>query len=142
MTDGIAISRVFNVPRDRVFAAWTEPERFARWFGGHDVEVPVESVTLDAHPGGAWSATMDVPGGQEIAWAGEYLEITAPERLVFTLSDGPDDREVVTVTLMAVEGGTEMTFQQNGGHLTAEQYEEARGGWEIFFDAMSEGVAA
>jgi uncharacterized protein YndB with AHSA1/START domain len=26
------ISRVFNVPRELVFKAWTEPERLAQWW--------------------------------------------------------------------------------------------------------------
>jgi uncharacterized protein YndB with AHSA1/START domain len=31
---GIRMVRVFDAPRERVWAEWTEPERFADWFGG------------------------------------------------------------------------------------------------------------
>ena len=38
--DGITITRVFDAPRERVWKEWTEPERFADWFGGPEAEVP------------------------------------------------------------------------------------------------------
>jgi uncharacterized protein YndB with AHSA1/START domain len=34
MAEGITITRVFDAPRERVWQEWTEPERFADWFGG------------------------------------------------------------------------------------------------------------
>jgi hypothetical protein len=43
----------------------------------------------------------------------------------------------VTVVLKDVEGGTEMTFTQEGGHLPPTQYEQAEQGWRAFFDAMA-----
>ena len=56
--DGILIVRVFDAPRELVFKAWTEPERFATWFGEHGSSIPLENISMDARPGGAWS----VPG--------------------------------------------------------------------------------
>jgi uncharacterized protein YndB with AHSA1/START domain len=147
-TDGLTITRVFKAPRQLVFDAWTNPAHFARWFGGDTVTVPLDSVSMDLRPGGTWKATMlipespETPGGREIKWVGEYVEVDPPERLVLTLSDGPEDREIVTVVLAEVDGGTQMVCHQGGGHLTAEQYEEARRGWQVFFDAMTELVEA
>ena len=34
MAEGFTITRVFDAPRERVWKEWTEPERFADWFGG------------------------------------------------------------------------------------------------------------
>jgi len=34
-------------------------------------------------------------------------------------------------------GGTEMTFTQEGGNLSAEQYGQAEQGWRVFFDDMA-----
>jgi uncharacterized protein YndB with AHSA1/START domain len=31
---GITIRRIFESPRELVWREWTEPERFADWFGG------------------------------------------------------------------------------------------------------------
>ena len=80
------------------------------------------------------------PGRHEILWKGEYREVDAPERLVFTVSDQPgDDRyEVVSVVLTDLgDGRTEMFFEQRG-HLAPEQYERTERGWGGFFDRMAE----
>ena len=69
---GIEITRVFDAPRERVWKEWTEPERFADWFGG-SAEVPLASVSMDVRPGGAWRLTMLAEHGQ-IDWHGEYRD--------------------------------------------------------------------
>jgi uncharacterized protein YndB with AHSA1/START domain len=142
--DGIAITRVFDAPRERVWKEWTEPERFADWFGGSEAEVPVSSVSMDVRDGGTWRATMYAgPGRREIQWKGEYREVIAPERLVLTFSDQPgdDEWELVTVVLIDLgDGRTEMRFQQRG-RMSAEQYERSGAGWSMFFDRMAERLA-
>lgn len=141
---GITIRRVFDAPRERLWQEWTEPERFADWFGGAEAEVPVETVTMDLRPGGAWRATMFAgPDRRLIRWKGEYLEVVAPERLVLTFSDGSDEvYELVTVVLNELGSGrTEMLFEQRG-HLRPEEYERAKHGWAAFFDRMEERLQA
>jgi uncharacterized protein YndB with AHSA1/START domain len=137
---GIAITRVFDAPRERVWQEWTEPERFADWFGGVESEVPLSSVEMDVRPGGSWRLTMLAERG-EIHWYGEYREVVEPEWLVFTVSDQPDDErdEIVIVVLRDLgDGRTEMHFEQHGGGLTAEGYEQAGQGWSKFFDRIAE----
>src|SRR3989442_10101042 len=115
---GITITRVFDAPRRRVWQEWTEPERFADWFGGSASEVPLATVSMDVRPGGSWRLTMFAdPGRGEIHWKGEYREVVEPERLVFTLSDQPgeDAWELITIVLTDLgDGRTEMLFQQRG----------------------------
>ena len=138
---GITITRVFDAPRERVWREWTEPERFADWFGG-EAEVPVSTVWMDVREGGAWRATM-FTGRREIRWKGEYREVVAPKRLVFTISDQPgdEDYELVVVVLSDLgDGRTEMLVQQHG-RMSAKQYERAREGWSSFFDRMAEHLA-
>ena len=137
---GITVTRVFDAPRERVWKEWTEPERFADWFGGPDSEVPLSTVAMDVRPGGTWKATMYAGSGRhEILWKGEYREVDAPERLVFTVTDRSDDKyEVVSVVLTDLgDGRTEMFFEQRG-HLTPEQYQRTERGWGGFFDRMAE----
>jgi uncharacterized protein YndB with AHSA1/START domain len=145
MTDGITMTRIFDAPRERVWQEWTEPEPFADWFGGPESEVPLASVSMDVRPGGSWRATMFAsPGDREIHWKGEYREVIAPERLVFTVSDQPGDEayEVVTVVLTDLgDGRTEMLFQQRG-RMSAEEYERAGQGWSSFFDRIAQRLAA
>jgi uncharacterized protein YndB with AHSA1/START domain len=141
---GISLTRVFDAPRERVWKEWTEPERFADWFGGAAAEVPVATVSMEVRPGGAWRATMFAdPGRREIQWKGEYREVVEPERLVFTISDRPgeDAFELIVVVLRDLgDGRTEMRFEQHG-RMAAEQYERAKQGWSTFFDRISERLA-
>jgi uncharacterized protein YndB with AHSA1/START domain len=139
LADGITIVRVFDAPRERVWTEWTEPEAFADWFGGAEAEIPLSTVSMDVRPGGSWRATMYAdPGRREIRWIGEYLEVVAPERLVFTVTDRPEDdaRELITVVFSDLgDGRTEMHFRQTG-HMSAEQYERTGQGWSKFVDRI------
>jgi uncharacterized protein YndB with AHSA1/START domain len=140
---GIAITRIFDAPRERVWQEWTEPERFADWFGGVEAEVPLSTVAMDVRPGGSWRATMFAGATRhEIHWKGEYQEVVEPERLVFTVSDRPDEQyELVTVVLTDLgDGRTEMQFEQRGS-LPPEMYERAGQGWSSFFDRVAERLA-
>ena len=131
--------RVFEAPRERVWQEWTEPERFADWFGGPEAEVPLTSVVMDVRVGGRFRLTMLFAGG-EIHWKGEYLEVAPPERLVFTISDRADDEayELVTVEFTDLgDGRTEMYFEQRGPRPPS-QYEATRRGWGVFFDRLDE----
>ena len=136
----IVVTRVFDAPRERVWREWTEPERFADWFGGAESEIPLSTVAMDVRPGGAWHATMYVgPSRHEIRWKGEYLEVEPPGKLVFTVSDRPDDTyELVSVVFTDLgDGRTEMHFEQRG-HMSPEQYERTERGWGGFFDRIDE----
>jgi uncharacterized protein YndB with AHSA1/START domain len=141
---GITLTRVFEAPREHVWKEWTEPERFADWFGGPESEVPLSTVSMDVRPGGRWRATMFAdPSRREIRWKGEYREVAEPERLVFTVSDQPgeDLYELVTVVLTDLgDGRTEMLFEQRG-NLSPEVYEAAEKGWGGFFDRIAERLA-
>jgi uncharacterized protein YndB with AHSA1/START domain len=139
----MTMTRIFDAPREQVWREWTEPDRFADWFGGAEADVPVSTVTMDVRVGGALRATM-LHGPREIQWKGEYQEVVEPERLVFTISDQPGDDvfELVTVVLTDLgDGRTEMHFEQRG-HMSAEQYKRTAQGWATFFDRMAERLAA
>jgi uncharacterized protein YndB with AHSA1/START domain len=144
MTDPISITRVFDAPRERVWREFTEPDRFADWFGGALGEVPPSSVAMDLRVGGAWRLRMRMRDG-EVSWHGEYRQLVEPERIVFTLSDQPPrdvGHALVIVELDEVgEGRTEMRFEQRGS-LSPAQTSAARYGWSRFFDRLAERLAA
>lgn len=140
---GIDLRWVFDAPRAEVWREWTEPERFADWYGGPDLAVPLETVSMDVRPGGKWRLVMHAPQG-EIHWDGEYVEVEKPERLVFTVSDDPgsDLYELCTVVLAELgDGRTEMHFTQSGGHMRPDQYRRAEEGWSGFFRRVAERLA-
>lgn len=78
----LVIERVFDVPRDLVFEAWSKPEHLARWWAVKGWTVPVCDV--DFRPGGTWRYCMKGPKGEESWGKAIYHEIVPPERIVFT----------------------------------------------------------
>ena len=142
--EGIVIVRIFDAPREEVFKAWTVAERFATWFGEHGSSIPLDKVSMDARPGGAWHATMlHGPEQVQLEFFGHFREVVEPERVVMTLGD-PDgaDAEVLTVVLADLGGDrTEMTFSQRGGNLQADDNSRALRGYLIFFDRIAEHLA-
>ena len=135
---GIELTRVFAAPRERLWREWTEPERFADWFGGSEAEVPPGGVSLDVRPGGRWRVTMR-RDDKETRWEGEYREVVEPARLVMTFSDQPGEEahEVVTVELTDLgDGRTELRLEQRGTH-PPDLYERTRSGWTAFFDRIA-----
>ena len=137
----IEITRVFAAPPERVWQEWTEPERFADWFGGATAEVPLDSVAMDVRPGGAWRLTMFAePERRRIDWHGEYIEVDEPSRLVLSFSDEPGSERYALVTVVLNDlgdGRTEMQFRQSGP-LPPELVEAAKEGWGVFFDRIDE----
>jgi uncharacterized protein YndB with AHSA1/START domain len=136
---GLELTRVFAAPRERLWREWTEPERFADWFGGRDADVPVASVSMDVRPGGRWQATVHRDGVQT-QWEGVYREVVELARLVLTFSDQPGEEahEVVTVVFTDLgDGRTEMRLEQRGTH-SPELYRQTLYGWTSFFDRIAE----
>ncbi len=78
------ITRVFNAPRSRVFAAWTEAEHLQHWFGPKGFTFV--SGILDLRRGGVYHYGMKAPNGQTMWGRWIFREVTPPERLVFVAS--------------------------------------------------------
>jgi uncharacterized protein YndB with AHSA1/START domain len=73
----IRLERVFDAPRDRVYAVWTDPELIPEWWGNNTV---VEE--MDVRAGGRWRFRTDY-GMVE----GEFHEVVPPERIVQTFQN-------------------------------------------------------
>ncbi|RLP75644.1 SRPBCC domain-containing protein [Mycetocola tolaasinivorans] len=138
----IEIDRFFAASPAEVFEAWTTPEHFSRWFGGSSVEVPLDQLDFAPEIEGSWTATMVLPDGNAIHWAGDFLEIVPNERFVFTLTDNPESPEraavVVTLTEATEDGveGTRLHFTQETPGFAPEQQEAALAGWQAFLDEL------
>lgn len=141
---GIEIDRDFAAPPAAVFAAWTTAQHFARWFGGKEVQVPLDGLDFVAEPGRTWSAQMVLPDGHTIDWAGDFIEVVPDERLVFTLTDRPSEqtRARVVIELTAIAGGTRMRFSQETPGFSPEQQEGVLAGWQSFIDELEQIATA
>lgn len=108
----IAMTRVFDAPREMVFDAWTRPELIRRWlgsFGGWKFEV----CDVDLRAGGKYRYVWRGPDGSKLAMGGVYKEVAKPERLVATeLFDDPwygGGGAVDTTTFVEKNGRTTVT---------------------------------
>jgi len=78
----IRCERVFDAPRDRVFAAYTDPELVPQWWGPHGTTAEVDY--MDVRTGGRWRFVMHNSDGSTSGFLGAYREVSPPERIVQT----------------------------------------------------------
>lgn len=74
-------SRVFDVPRERMWQVWTDPEHLKKWWGPKGFVVT--QLKLDLRAGGSMLYCLRMPDGKEMWGKFAYREVKAPERLVF-----------------------------------------------------------
>lgn len=136
----LTLKRRLNAPPAKVYAAWTDPEKLARWFGPGDAGTV--RAELDARAGGRFHISMRMPDGEEHNVGGVYREVVANEKLVFTWAwrSTPERESLVTVLLEADGDGTLLT-------LTHEKFfdEAARdrhqSGWTGLLDKLAAYLA-
>jgi len=78
----IRAEREFDAPRERVFAAFTDPDAISEWWGLKESATIVDR--MDARTGGDWRFIERNADGSETAFRGTYREVTPPERIVWT----------------------------------------------------------
>ena len=107
----ITITRLFDAPPELVFEAMTKPEHVRRWWGILDDTYSVTQCDIDLRPGGRWKFVGGTPQG-EVCFYGEYREITAPSRMVYTeiFAPFPAEESVVTQTLAREGNKTRLTM--------------------------------
>jgi uncharacterized protein YndB with AHSA1/START domain len=103
------VERVFDAPRDRVFAAFTDPDLIPQWWGPRDTTTVVDR--MDVRAGGAWRFVMRDADGGETGFRGTYREVTPPERIVQTFEwEGmPGHVSVETATFEELGERTKVT---------------------------------
>ena len=116
MTKPFVISRVFDAPRDRVWAAWTEVERLKQWWG--PIGFVVTYCKIDLRPGGLGHYCLRAPDGSDMWGRFAYREIVKPERLVWINSFSDKDGGLATHPMSPTwprEMHTTVTFKDLGG---------------------------
>ncbi|MET0496941.1 MAG: SRPBCC family protein [Steroidobacteraceae bacterium] len=78
----LVLTRIIDAPREKLFAAWTQPELLKQWFAPLPYTTP--RVEIDLRAGGSSLVVMRDPSGREFPNRGVYLEVVPNERLVFT----------------------------------------------------------
>ncbi len=75
------LTRVFDAPRDLVFACFSTAEHLSHWWGPKGVEIV--NGTLDFRVGGLYHYGMKWPTGAIMWGRFEFREIDPPSRIVF-----------------------------------------------------------
>lgn len=101
-------SRLIDAPPERVFLAFSDPARLARWWGPNGFTSSFEA--FDLRPGGAWRFVMHGPVGKDYRNESVFREVAAPERIVFEHLSGHHFE--MTITLAAQEGKTLVGWRQ------------------------------
>ena len=86
----LTFERIVDVPREKIWAAWTQPELLMPWFC--PLPWKVVECEIDLRPGGLFRTVMRSPEGQDYPNVGCYLDVVENERLVWTNAVGPGFR--------------------------------------------------
>jgi uncharacterized protein YndB with AHSA1/START domain len=143
----VVITRVFDAPRELVWAAWTDPRHMAQWWGPHGFTNP--RCELDVRPGGAIRILMRAPDGAEHPMRGVFREVVAPERLVFTAVAEDEHglallEALTTVTFAEERGKTKLTVHARAvGFVAAaaRMLEGTQAGWTQSLERLAAHIA-
>jgi uncharacterized protein YndB with AHSA1/START domain len=147
-THGLAISRVFDAPRELVYQAFVDPDQLAQWFGPVGFVVPRDTVAVDARVGGYQRFVMvsaDDPSVRSPVDA-TFTEVVANELLVGEQrAEGiPGFEGVATMTLRVEfhdEPGGKTRLELRQGPFTEEMRAGSRDGWMSSFTKLDDLLA-
>jgi uncharacterized protein YndB with AHSA1/START domain len=134
----VVVRRTFPASRERLFRAWSDPHELVQWFSPEGFRNP--SVDADVRPGGCFRIAMQkLPDTEPIYARGEYREVDAPARLVFTWTwEDPAENvrdTLVTVDLLDRGGSTEVVLTHE--LLPAERRESHAQGWNALLSKLA-----
>ena len=149
----IVIDRVFNLPLNKVWKAWSEPEGFKKWWGPEDYTCPTSEV--DFRVGGKYLHCMRSSNGEEFWSTGVYKEIIPYKKQVYTDSFSDEEGNVIPasaynmpgdwptelqVTLTFEEGGekTRLKLQHEG--IPDEMRDDCIKGWNESLDKLERNI--
>jgi uncharacterized protein YndB with AHSA1/START domain len=136
-------TRLIDAPRERVYAAWAEPERMAKWFAPRPFALVVHA--MDFRPGGRFRMAMRGPDGSDFPFSGRYGEILPAERLTWSgeLGGGPPEQVSTVVTFRDEGRKTRLDVRQTFHVVTpdiAQALEGADAGWNMTLDQLQAHV--
>ena len=149
----IIIDRVFHLPLNKVWRAWTQPESFKKWWGPKDFTCP--SSSMDFRIGGKYLHCMRSSKGEEFWSTGIFKEIDPYKKLRFTDNFADKRGNVIPASEMNMPGEwppellITVSFKEEGDNtriqlqhegIPAEMYEDCITGWNESFDKLEENI--
>ena len=132
----LRISRTFDAPVDRVWAAFTGADALAAWFWPERLG---PTVTVDVRVGGQFRIAATAAG---FAVSGTYREVMPPTRLVMTWRwDGEDSDSLVTIDLTAHGQTTDLELRHE--QLPSDESRDQHAhGWHDCLDRLPDWLSA
>ena len=108
----LTLQRRFNASPDRVYAAWTEADKIARWFGPAVVVQETVKASMDVRVGGRFQVGFNSDDGAYHQVGGVYREVVPDRKLVFSWAwyTTPERESLVTVTIQPEGSHTLLTL--------------------------------
>ena len=142
----LILKRTLNAPRKLAFEVWTAPEHFQQWMQP-EPGMTIPFASMDLRVGGRFRIQMKSPEGGYFTAVGEFQEVKAPERLVYTWDwekdgSGTECGEVEgntsLITVESLERGerTEMTLMHSRFASIESRDNHARG-WGRILDGLA-----
>jgi uncharacterized protein YndB with AHSA1/START domain len=134
----LTLTRRIAARREDVFAAWTDPEIFKRWWAPEGTTMT--SLELDARVGGTYRIGLRQSDGEQLYVAGKFVEIERPVRIVYTWAwdedEGPGHESLVTIEFAEHDRQTDVTLTHS--RLATEQSRDNhRQGWTGILDNLA-----
>jgi len=131
----VVVRRRFAASPERVFDAWLDPERAAKFLFATPTGQIVR-VEIDARVGGRFLIVDRRPDVGEAEHYGRYIEIDRPRRLVFDFAVDQYMRETTRVTIEITPDGSgcELVLTHEG--VPPDYAERTEGGWTMIVDGL------
>ena len=134
----LEIKRFIKAPRDRVYIAWTDPAQLKERFGPENVKT--RDLIADVRVGGQFRWDCTDPEGKDVTISGEYRELQAGRKIVFTWRlEGEEDwkkhSSLVTAEFFDREGGTELRLTHENLPSEPSRDDHAQG-WNSAVDKL------
>jgi uncharacterized protein YndB with AHSA1/START domain len=116
LSEPFVIEREFNAPRDLVWKAWTERDRFMQWFGPKGCSMP--DATMDFRVGGELHFRLRAQDGGEMWGKWIFREIVEPEKILFANSFSDETGAIAPCPFPGewpLQMLTEIRFTENNG---------------------------
>ena len=132
----LRIDRHYPFAPEKVWRAWTEPQALSRWFGTSQPGA-VSEAEVDLRVGGRYRIVTRLPDGETHDVSGEYQEVLAHRRLVFTWAfrSTPERVSRVSIDFIARDGGTALRFVHDRFFDTQARINHERG-WLLAFETL------
>jgi uncharacterized protein YndB with AHSA1/START domain len=130
----LTLTRRFAARPEKVWAAWTDPEKLIGWFCTAKARPGSMRAELDVRPGGRYRISFDMESGEYSEVGGTYREVMPNQKLVFSWAwhSTPERESLVTVSMRPDGGGTLMVFTHEQFFDQAARDNHERGWSELF----------